>query len=617
MGIPESASIPYEANNLRGERLLVLAPHPDDEVIGCGGLVALHLRENRAVHVIVVTDGARAGDADARERESRDGLALLGNATVEFLRYRDRHLETELHDLRAKLRARIDDFKPDLIAVPSPIEIHPDHLALSRAFCELVQRDETFFADHAVARVAFYEVGTPIRPNALVDISAVAALKSKAIAAHASQAAARDYRGYMEGLNAYRGMTLPPDVKFAEAYWLTPLPAIRTMAFSALRDAVGAPKAIEITAEPIPISVIVRTKDRHALLSEAIDSVRKGGYPAEIVIVNDGGSAPQVANATVIHHETSRGRSEAMNAGVRAAKSPYIAFLDDDDLYYPEHLPTLAAAARDSSNVARYTDAVSVFVRDGRESSRMRIFAHEFDADELLLDNYIPIVTLLVSRNDFLDLGGFDNTFDLFEDWDFLIRLSQRGSFAHIPSVTCEIRHIEGTGSITLDSPEGSMRFREAKLRIWKKHAALIDNDVIANVLERQKRRHQQMKHDTVEVRGERDLLATEIARLEREKALLISDVGALHARAAHLDGANTELRSAIHLSNADRFEKNVKLNDLQAEYDDLVAASEEANRTTAALYTEVARLQSLLDMIYESRTWKLHSMVEKMKGRG
>src|SRR5258708_3020411 len=74
---PESKAIPYEANDLGGEQLLVLAPHPDDEVIGCGGVVARHLRDGRRVQVIVATDGAEAGEGD-REAESREGLAVLG-----------------------------------------------------------------------------------------------------------------------------------------------------------------------------------------------------------------------------------------------------------------------------------------------------------------------------------------------------------------------------------------------------------------------------------------------------------------------------------------------------------------------------------------------------------
>ena len=612
MTIPESEAIPYEANDLRGERLLVLAPHPDDEVIGCGGLVALHARDKRAVHVVIVTDGAQAGDAKGRQEESRRGLASVGVSSVDFLEYPDRG--PTFAGLQQKLRDAIEAFKPDLIAVPSPVEIHPDHVAVSRAFCELVQSDATLYADRAAARVAFYEVSAPIRPNTLVDITTVASQKFAAISAHESQLAVRPYASYAEGLNAYRAMTLPPYVKYAEAYWVAPLPSLRTTAFSALRDAAGSPQPLQVSSEPVPISVIIRTKNRPALLAEAVASVKKSGYPAEIVIVNDGGEKPSIDGATIINHAKSAGRSEAMNAGVRAARSAYIAFLDDDDLFYPEHLSTLSQATRGSSAIAWYSDAVSAFQSSG---SRMRIFAQDYDRDSLLLDNYIPLITLLVPRATFLDLGGFDKDFDLFEDWDFLIRLSGRGALQRIPRITCEIRHIEGAGSITLESPEGSARFREAKLQIWRKHAALIDNNVIANVLERQKKVRNEIASGSVEVRGERDLMRNEIARFEREKARLNEDVASLQGRSAHLDGANAELRNALAAADADRYEKSVRLTDLQAAFEDVSAALAEAQGTGKALRDEVARLQTLLDLIYQSKTWKVHSIVEKMKGRG
>lgn len=617
MVIPEAESIPYEPNDLRGERLLVLAPHPDDEVIGCGGLIALHTREHRAVSVVVATDGAEAGDVAVRQEESRKGLHIVGAASIEFLGFRDRQLERDLPALKTKLRTIIDAFNPDLIAVPSPVEIHPDHVALARAVAELVQSDSRLFANHATTRIAFYEVSAPLRPNTLVDISSVSDLKYSAVAAHASQRAVRDYSAYIEGLNAYRGITLPPEVKYAEGYWVTPLPALRTIAFSTLRNIVGAPKPIEVVAEPLPISVVIRTKDRPALLAEAVASVRHTGYPAEVVVVNDGGEKPNISDATVINHDKARGRSEAMNAGVRAAKSHFVAFLDDDDLFYPEHLATLSAAARSAEHVAWYTDAISAFVREGVTHSRLRIYSQDFDRELLLLDNYIPLVTLLAARDAFLEVGGFDPQFELFEDWDFLIRLSQRGSFEHIPRVTCEIRHIEGVGSIIVDAPEGSSNFREAKLQVWRKHASLIDNNVIANVLERQKRNLNQATHETVDVRGERDHLRGDFARLEREKAGLIAELSGLHGRIAQLEGANAELRVQIAAADADRYEKSVRLGDLQTAHTDLVSAHEEAKRTSNALYVEVARLQTLLDMIYESRTWKLHTIVEKMKGRG
>lgn len=627
----EAEAIPYEAARLRGERLLVLAPHPDDEVIGTGGLVAQHLRERRAVRVIVFTDGAQAGDAARREEESRAGLALLGEgAEVRFLRFPDRRLDAAGDTLLSAIRSELTDFRPDLVLVPSPVEIHPDHLALATAFCAVVQSDESLFADLALARAAFYEVSQPLRPNTLVDISDVAEAKYAAVAAHASQRELRDYPALARGLNAYRSMTMPAETRFAEGYFVLGLPQLRTMPISELRRRAGdARMPAEIISEPVPISVIVRTKDRPQLLREAVDSIRANPYAAEIVVVNDGGTRPEIDGVKVVDHETSRGRSAAMNGGVQAASSKFIAFLDDDDLYYPEHLATLARAASATPNVAWYSEAVSAFLRPGASGaleahSRLRLYGGDFDRDLLLLDNYIPLPTLLVPRDTFLDLGGFDTEFDLFEDWDFLIRLSERGEFAHVPRVTCEIRHIEGGGSITVATPEGSPRFREAKLQVWRKHAARIDNDTIANALERQKRRLSAVYTEAVEAKGLRHHFDLTVARLEREKQVLIDQIAALHETLngkntllASLDAVVRELRDVERVVEVENERKAVRIAFLEEQNKQLERAAAEAQTSVAALYAEVHRLQSLLDSIFQSRTWKLHNMVEKMKGRG
>lgn len=604
----EAEAIPYEPANLRGERLLVLAPHPDDEVIGCGGLIALHLREKRAVRILVATDGAEAGSRELREEETRRGVAHLGeNAAIEFLRYPDRALSD---DAAERIREELLSFRPDLILVPSPVEIHPDHLKLSRIFCELVQRDERLFGELATTRVAFFEVSSTLRPNAIVDISDVADSKYAGIAEHTSQTALRDYTAYARGLNAYRTMTLPPGATAAEAYHVVELPSLRSMPFSDVRKRVGGPHEIE-TKAAVPISVIVRTKDRPELLQEAIASIRATGYPCEIVVVNDGGAKPELDGVTLVNHEQSRGRAEAGNAGVRAATNAHVAFLDDDDLYYPEHLATLARAAEGPI----YSDAVSAFFKPGATEAhwRLRIFSQDFDRDLLLVDNYIPLPTILLQRETFLELGGFDKEFDLFEDWDFLIRLAQRGDFKHIAQVTCEIRHFEGGSSVVLAAPEGTDRFRAAKLQVWKKHAALVTQDAIANAFETQKRRANECYSQLVDSRGLNSLIRGEISRLEREKAVIAQDVGAYMLRIRELEGSVGSLSEIAR----DYEQKVIVIERLEREKDALKVANKETYEALQRARVEVERLSGLLDMIYRSRTWKLHTMVEKMKGRG
>jgi hypothetical protein len=289
---------------------------------------------------------------------------------------------------------------------------------------------------------------------------------------------------------------------------------------------------------------------------------------------------------------------------------------DDDDLYYPEHLSTLADAARGSNATAWYTDAVSAFI-DGGSRETMRIYARDFDRELLLVDNYIPLPTLLFRRADFLAAGGFDPAFDLFEDWDFLIRLAQRGDFVRVPRITCEIRHIKGGGSVVMSNPEGSPRFREAKLQIWRKQAALMGENVFADVFEREKRRMTAIEGELVEARGGRSRIEQEVARLERDKQSLIAQIGALSERInetmmriSHLEGANAEIRGALDGANRERYSVTARLTEIEP-------AFAEMQRTNGALFGEVARLQNLLDTIFKSRTWKVHSIVERMKGRG
>jgi LmbE family N-acetylglucosaminyl deacetylase len=244
----ENELVPFEPRPLLGERLLVLAPHPDDEVLGCGGLITLHTTARRQVSVVIATDGAGADNAgsdleayrERRERETSEGLSVLGaNEPPRFLRFRDRQLEQESAALQVRLRALIARFRPDLVAAPSPVEMHPDHVALAFALLALIREGELPPGLVPEAGIAFYEVSQPFRPNVLVDITGVAARKAEAAAKHASQTDLRDYGRFARGLNDYRAMSLPREVTSAEAFWCATVGELRSMPIGALRDAIS------------------------------------------------------------------------------------------------------------------------------------------------------------------------------------------------------------------------------------------------------------------------------------------------------------------------------------------------------------------------------------------
>ena len=241
-------------------------------------------------------------------------------------------------------------------------------------------------------------------------------------------------------------------------------------------DQAGAPR----------VSVLLRTKDRPGLLAEALDSLRRQTFSDfETVLVNDGGpiSAALLAPAPgrsirVLAPPPPGGRTRALNTGLAAARGTYVAYLDDDDLYLPEHLGTLVRFLDGSDEYrAAYTSVRQIEqvlgddgrYRDGRE---ITVYGRPFDAARLLYKNDIPLIGLAHRRALVEEAGAFDETFAQFEDWDFLIRLSARTRFHHLPSVTAVYRLRNDASSITAAQPWHSGEAQTARRRLFEKHAA-------------------------------------------------------------------------------------------------------------------------------------------------
>jgi LmbE family N-acetylglucosaminyl deacetylase len=224
----ERELVPYETSTFSANRVLVFAPHPDDEVLGCGGALADLLERGARLEVVLVTDGA-AGARDSGERariatmrmeESRRALDALGGGVLHAGGFPDRGLGERLEDVEALLARRLLEAAPDLVFAPSPVETHPDHRAVAASLFRLAARAAGDGAALVLegAKVAFFELSQPFRPNFLFDATRVLERKERAMAAFASQAAERDYAGFVRGLNAYRRMTLSADVASVEAY---------------------------------------------------------------------------------------------------------------------------------------------------------------------------------------------------------------------------------------------------------------------------------------------------------------------------------------------------------------------------------------------------------------
>lgn len=219
----ERAPLPEALARPARGRVLLLAPHADDDVLGAGGTCALHAAQGDPVHVLIVYDGAE-GDPDRRhapgelralrQREARAGGAHLGLAHYEFWEYPEGHLPSpaQLLEGAQRLAHRIRELGVDTLYAPWVGEQHVDHHVLARS------------ARLALALAGFrgrawgYEVWTPLVPTVVVDITTVFERKRAALREHASQLAYRDILHKGLALSAQRAMYLAPEARHGEGF---------------------------------------------------------------------------------------------------------------------------------------------------------------------------------------------------------------------------------------------------------------------------------------------------------------------------------------------------------------------------------------------------------------
>ena len=188
--------------------ILVIAPHPDDETIGCGGALCLHAAKGDRVVVVFLTSGelglkelAPAKAWQVRESEAQAAAKHLGITRLEFLRLPD-WMVTEQIQKGARLFSPILRREaPRLIYLPHLGEWHPDHQAAAPLLRAAIQRSRI-----AQPALRAYEIWTPLQEyDHTEDVSRVMARKLRALCAYRSQLAEFDYERAIRGLNQYRG----------------------------------------------------------------------------------------------------------------------------------------------------------------------------------------------------------------------------------------------------------------------------------------------------------------------------------------------------------------------------------------------------------------------------
>ncbi len=228
------------------------------------------------------------------------------------------------------------------------------------------------------------------------------------------------------------------------------------------------------------VSVIVPTFNRPESLKEALGSIMGQTFQDfEVIVVNDCGTdvSDVVASfggdkITYLRHEVNKGLAATRNTGIRAATGKYLAYLDDDDIYYPGHLETLVEFLEGSSYRIAYADtlrALQVLEKGSYMTRSKDRMSFDFDPDRLLLSNLTAVHTVMHEKAVLDEVGLFDESFRCMEDWDLWIRISRKYEFAHIKKVTSEYRwRLDGSNMTS----SKQMEFVKTRKRIYEKYAS-------------------------------------------------------------------------------------------------------------------------------------------------
>ncbi len=330
--------------------------------------------------------------------------------------------------------------------------------------------------------------------------------------------------------------------------------------FEVMLDAVLAPPLpsrpplLTTTSDPkLPrVSVVVRSMDRSSLAASLATVSLQTYRPIEIVVVNALGKAHgpvpvgRALDLEVVEvAEPSGGgllRAAAANAGLDRASGELLLFLDDDDLLLPDHLARLVAAlAAHPEAPAAYADVESgTTVGDAWRVDHR--FAADFDSIRLLFENYLPIHSVLFRRRLLQQSCRVDESFDLFEDWDFWLQLAQIGPFVRVPGVSARYLapHAAGHSAVFEDSPAA----RAARERLVDKWRHRQSPQMYAQALNRLRALFRRLGQLQAELEDLQRGHAEQAAVLQAREAELTGFAPLLAAREAEIGSARIELEA-------------------------------------------------------------------------
>ncbi len=213
-----------DALDVPGEtkRVLILAPHIDDDIIGCGGTISRYINGGARVHILYLTDGRRSRHPflneeqlkEERKREAHRVAELYGLQDLYFLDNIDGSLCLD-HQNVEKVMDLVEQIQPDVVFVPFFLDYHLDHIETNRIFIEAARK-----AGWEMSLLA-YQIQCPLSPgtiNRIVDIDSSILIKQKALELYKSQVYSQRFFQTVLDLNRYQSSLARKKCRYVEVF---------------------------------------------------------------------------------------------------------------------------------------------------------------------------------------------------------------------------------------------------------------------------------------------------------------------------------------------------------------------------------------------------------------
>ena len=204
-----------DISKLPMKKILVICPHADDEIIGCGAALMHFTKKNVETHVLVVTKESNKSIAnnyfynpEHRIKESYEAKEILGYDKLHYFDFPELGLQED-EGLQQQFVERLEEFintiNPDCVFVPNDQELHPDHRVIGELSKALIKSKKQTGAFPNIKYLLVYEVWGPIEMNSYLPVSRRSREKKElSISCYRSQMASVDYKAIMNFIGDHR-----------------------------------------------------------------------------------------------------------------------------------------------------------------------------------------------------------------------------------------------------------------------------------------------------------------------------------------------------------------------------------------------------------------------------